>query len=55
MGKLRREKNLQTQGKTKCPEEAGKKQLGQLKIHDEFYIYSTHKTHPTIWLRGTDN
>jgi hypothetical protein len=26
-----------------------------LKIHNEFYIYSTHKTHPTIWLRGTDN
>jgi hypothetical protein len=48
-------KNLQTQGMTKCPEEAGKKQLGQLKIHNEFYIYSTYRTHPTIWLCGTDN
>ena len=48
-------KNLQTQGKTKCPEEVGKKQPGQLKIHDEFYTYSTYKTHPIIWLHGTDN
>jgi hypothetical protein len=44
MVKLHREKNLQTQGKTKCPEEADKKQLGQLKIHNEFYIHSTYKT-----------
>ena len=38
MGKLCREKNFQTQGKTKFPEETGKKKLGQFKIHNEFYI-----------------
>jgi hypothetical protein len=50
MEKPCREKNLKTQGKTECPEEAGRKQLGQLNIHKEFYIYSTYKTHPTILL-----
>jgi len=55
MGKLCREKNLQTQTKTKCREKAGKKQLGQFKIHNEFYISSTYTAHSTIRLHGTDN
>jgi hypothetical protein len=49
MGKLCREKNLQTQGNTKCPEEADKKQRGQMKIHNEFYIYSTYSVLHDLW------